>query len=632
VYKFQAETELMKNQRAAQMVGELSQLDAVQSSDGLGLLCSIGDDGILYLCAEREQASTGWVPVDITTELRGALSEQHLTAKAFAVSQDSLTGAITVAQVVRAAATGQDHLFVLTDLSDAPGAAWSTSATERNWTARPWDAGSGALADNIAYVALPEARGSASGEQVCVVGVAAGATSLIANYSVSLDPAVTQGIWQACETAEDYTHLDAMQMGKSAAWLGLYELYTLTGEVSLTFTPIASPWGRGSYPVTKLTPPPGASALAVLPVDGEGRTSLYVAGAGGVFLFEPAQQTKDGVPTKVIASALVEGVDFLEVHSDGSEVTLWARNAKGQLVCARCAAGAQADPASWSAPVPVLLGATQVAAVLNRVSGASELYVHTHGQCLTKLTQDSVTTQWRAQSLMLPSLAIDDVIELYTFTTHVSVVDEGSLALPGTTFALSATSPCAVYIEDAYVRLSNAGRSEAVSSPSGTVTIVQETQTLAAVSYTLVQGDGTTFEVHPMAGVLDKLAAVKQGSDLDVQVIDELGHATPLLPATVTDSQKAAVAQAVVQLVASARTLPLTGAPSSALPGGGVGALGGPPASGPAVGAQASWGMSFAGGDVRYVQPSGGFEGAVLALPGDIFHWVEQDIDAVATS
>jgi hypothetical protein len=205
-------------------------------------------------------------------------------------------------------------------------------------------------------------------------------------------------------------------------------------------------YGQGPVVVTSLTPPAGASAIATLAADSEGHTNLYVAGDGAISLFVPAQQSNTGSPVAIISNSLISGVDFLEVNVVGQQVTLWARNASGILFYSRCATDQQTTPSAWSAPIPIAENAEQVASLLNVQTQSRAVFVHSSGQSLIKLTQDPVTTQWWSQSLLLPTLDVNDVFECYTFTTQINVVDENNLPLANATLSATATSPVNLYV------------------------------------------------------------------------------------------------------------------------------------------------------------------------------------------
>lgn len=648
MYKLQISTELMKNQKAAQALSVQSRFDALQTADGRALFFSVGDDNLFYLSAEQEGAQTGWSPVNLTADLGASFPGQTVTAKTFAASQDSQSGNILIAQAAHVAEENADHLYLLTGLPDATGAAWLSSASARPWLARPYDDETRPLAAlDIAYVNVTPHQNQTRAPYV-VVGLRDPQTSFIQNYLVNTDPAVTSGVWKQHQTAENYDQLLGMSVGRLGNLFssGLYELYTLGGETALTFTPFVGLFNAPPVP-TSLTPPAGASSIATLPVDPAGHTNLYVAGAGAIYLFTPADQSGSAAGAQIVANDLINGVKDLQAHVFGGQVVLWGHNNQGQVFYTRCPLAAQGDPASWSCPVPIEQGVVQMASVLNRQTQANELYVHTGRQQVVRLTQDPATTEWRSQGILLPSLNPDDVIEFYTYTTHVSVTDENNLPLPNTAFNLTTTAGArTVYLNNSYVTLSTDAPVEAQSDATGVVTLVQETATLGASCYNLVQGDGTTVNVNPMSAVLTKMKGVQSGTDLsNIKVKDEQGQSSPLVntcatpqqSGCVTPAQCDATASGIGQFVQISSTLPQDGSVKHTAAALAACRRTFDPAT------DQVWGMSFAGGDVRYFEgldqmralglgpdagptasgEPGGILSGIEALAGDLFRWLK---------
>ena len=617
MYGFRTKTTLMKNQKAAQVLSDQSQFSVLQSSLGQSLFFSIGDENILYLSAEQDNVKTGWTPVDLTTELAAQFPGKTVTAKLFAVAQDSDSGAIAMTQVVHVAEDGTDYLFAMTGLSNAPDAAWMSSATDRTWIARPYD-------DTTLPVTAPDIGYIYSSTQgPMVVGLQDRTTGYFQNYKVQLDPTVTDGVWQAYMTAENFDQPPAMVLGKpkSDKFGGVYQLASLAGEQSLMFTPLEARYHTPT--VTVFSVPAGASAIATLPADSSGDTDLFIAGDQAIFLLTAAAQTNFAQAATIISDPMIAGVTDLRVHASDDWVILWGRSgAQGQVFCTRCPAGQQADPSAWSALVSIQATSVQVASMLDGASGANLLYVHLEGNELLQLKQDPVTTQWRTRSILLPHLAVSDMVERYTYTTHITVLDANNLALAGQGFSVTSTSPCAVYVNDLYTTLSDADTLTLTADQSGTVSIVQETRSLGAVCYNLVSGDGSTVNINPMQTSLAVMQGIKSGADLSaVTVTDEQGNQAPLVPSTVSDDDKDNAAKAIGQLVAAGSVLPADGsvATTSSQARRAAGAAPRP-----------SWGLSFTDGRLRYIEAEPGgavlhdVDDAIEVLAGDILQWIAQ--------
>ncbi|MEJ1977292.1 MAG: hypothetical protein WDN49_15510 [Acetobacteraceae bacterium] len=598
--QIQATTALMKNQKAAQALADQSQFQALQTADGCALFLGIGSTDVLFVMREQASTTAGWVPLDMTSGIGALLPGRTVKAKSFAASQDRASGDIVLAQIVNTAEDGQDHLFVATGLSHDPAASWLDVATPPTWTALPYDDSAHPTAAlNLGFIKLASYQDTTAVPSL-VAGVVQSQTGYIVNYLVNLSPADSEQAWNVYPTNESFDTLYGLEIGRSAnaSYWGLYELYTLSDETSLTFTPSRTAYGSGSPVTTKLSPPAGASAIATTPADTTGHTNLYVAAGGAIWLFPPAQQNHYGEPVQIISSSLIAGVDTLQVCISDSQAVLWARTGSGTVLCARCPADQQASATSWSTPVPIALNAEQVASMLDLTTQSSTLFVHSSGQTLQKLTQDPVTTLWRELTILLPALSPNDVYETYTHTAHVQLVDSNGLATSQTTLNITASSPVTVYINDVYSRLSDTAPLQVVTTQSGTVTIVQETQDLGGVSYNLIQDDGTTVIVNPAADLLGKLAKVQAGKDLDGTVTDELGVVTSIVPCAVTPAQKDAVATTVSQFVSYANSLPTDGSlAATARLHTAETALRSTPS--------ASFGLSFANNDIQAITDAG---------------------------
>jgi hypothetical protein len=621
VNQFQATNELMKNQKAAQVLSDQSNFQALQTSDGGALFFGVSDTNILYITREQTSTTVGWTPLDMTTGLAGNFQNLTISAKSFSVAQDPASGNISMAQIVQTS-DGQDHLFVAIGLPYDTDAAWLESTTPPTWVARPYDDSKNPVSTLTLQFAKLTAQQNTTTTPALIAGVVAADTGYVSNYIVNLATSTTDQVWTPYPTAENFDELLGLEIGRSssAQYWGVYELYTLSGETSLTFTPSRTVYPGSDPVVSKLPAPAGATAIATVPADTAGHTSLYVAGEGAIYLFPPSQQNQNGTAIQIVSSAFIEAVDTLVACINNDQVVLCMRTAGGTVLCTRCPVAEQSTPGSWSVPVPIALSGDQLAPMLDLQTSVSTLFVHAEG-ALTKLAQDPVTTLWQERSVLLPPLSSDDVYETYTHTTHVEIVDDNGQIVPQATLNIASLSPVAVYINDVYVRLS-ATPLQVTSSVAGIITIVQETQALGGIPYQLVQDDSTIVEVNPAANLLAKLGAVQQGSDLGISVSDELGNLTPLLPATVLPGQADLVAQTLVQFVNYANTLPAGGGVAAA-----ARARNGAPdlLSTPST----SFGLSFANGEIQYLTDGGDLSGALTAIGGDILHWLKQTTEEV---
>ncbi|MDP9049637.1 MAG: hypothetical protein M3O31_02795, partial [Acidobacteriota bacterium] len=429
---------------------------------------------------------------------------------------------------------------------------------------------------------------------------------------------------------------------QGATFAGAYRLYSLNSQTALTFTPWRGLVKSAPPDPILLTVPQTSSTLATVPVDNSGSTDLYVAAAGGIFLFAAANQADESsVPVQILTSPLITSVEGLRIHSSSTTITLWAKTNTGTVLCSRCALGSQTIPSAWSAPMPIAAGVDQLATMLDLTTHSDVLFAHTHGQDILKLTQDPRTSQWRTDAILLPTVNMNDVVESYTYSTRIEVVDGFHLPLGGQTFTVTATSPCSFYVDDVYMHVSPSLPLQLTGDAQGSVTVVQHTRTLGAPCWNIVQGDGSITSVNPMNTPLGRMQTIKTGADLDKNLSDELGNQTPLVPSTVAKPSINAVAKGINQFVQTSDGLPQDGS------------LQPPPAQrrtrfvatdGPV------WGMTFKQGVVTYYEghqalASAGFAtnlaitgafaptttepSAIEAFAGDIFRWLEEFAEEV---
>lgn len=538
----QASTDLMKNQKAALLLPPRSQFAALQTSAGDALFFSIGDDGVFHLTVERPGASSGWIPLDLSRGL--AVPGAALpVASTFAVAQNAADGTATLAVAVKGD-VGGDFVYVLAGVSDAPDATWLAPGAQRPWLARPFDAHEQAAAPlDVAYLYLAQAH-AVGQEPVLIAGLRDAHTGYVQNYSVSLDPDMTEAVWRPFQTAENYDQLLAQHVGKPAhaMYAGLYQLYELGGVTALVFVPMRALFGPPT--ITKLIPPDQAQALAVIP-NGQGSdTDLYVGAEGGIYLYAAGAQGNGAQGVKIIDSPMISAVRHLAVRSSPTQVFLWGLSRNGQVFYSRCPKGREADPRAWSCPIPIEQGVQHMASLLNHALGANEVFAHTSGQQLVRLTQDPLTTLWRERSLLLPPLTSADMVERMTYTTHLELSDENGLPSSGTGVWISSTSPCNVYVNDLYTSLLPNVPLEVMPDENAAITIVQEVQSLAAVTYNVHGADGVIHNINPMKTVTERMAAVKSGTELGrINITDEHGRSEPLVPPSVAPPERDAAAQ-----------------------------------------------------------------------------------------
>lgn len=549
------DSELMKNRKHAVVMAPDRAFEVLQTPDGDALFFSVGTDGVLYLTREVSPTATGWDRIDLSTPLAAAHAGAAMTVTSFAVAQNTGTRAVDIALVVTAG--GQDFLYLSLG-NGTTGAGWGAPVS---WTAVPFDAGPAPVPLTIADVYVLNI-GGAETIFADIIRTPGDPLRLLDRYYIT--PGRPQQ-WNPHKLAAD------LAAGSIASCLGqpagnpvpgIYTFGTIGGRQELLFTPQYN-FFRPSAPPSpaRLTLPAGASAIASA-TGADGTSCLFVAATAGLFVFTPGGQHDQSAPVQAIAGGILAGATVLAAATDGGRTAVWGVNPQGQLGYASCPAGQESDPSAWSHPVPLLPAAEQFAFFLNLDAGTSVLFAHVDGAELVRLTQDPVTAGWSQRSILLPPTAPDDMVEQDTFTSHVQVTDDSRLPVPGASVSVTATSPVSVYLNDVYHLLSPSAPVQVSTDPSGVLTVVQETASLAAACFRVALTDtpAVAADVNPMSKAQATLAAVRSGDDLAaVQVTGSDGTSRPLVPAAVAAGDRDAAAASLAQLATIGSGLPPDG-------------------------------------------------------------------------
>lgn len=552
------ESELMENQKHADVMAPDLAFDVLQSQDGDSLFFSIGTDNIFYLTREVSQTSTGWNKLDLSS----ALSSQHggttVVAKAFSIAQNAQGLGIDLALVITV--DGSDFLYL--SLGNAnTDTSWANGVT---WTAIAFDAGTAPSPLTINDVLMMNISGS---ENIFVDVLRSGNNPLKLFDRYYITPG------QSPQWNQQNLSFDLAANSVSSCLgnrtndpvPGIYTFGTIGNEQELNFTPQYNYFA--SNPTTppessQLTLPAGASAIASA-LNSSGVSNLFVAATEGLFLFTPDNQQKNAAPVQIVSNPITAGASSLAAATVGNQTAVWGLDPQGNLFYVTCPAGSEATPSAWSTPVPLLTQVEGFAFFLNLNAGNNVLFAHIDGQNLVQLTQDPVTTDWLQRSILLPATNTDDVIDYDSFTTHIQVIDDNNVPAPNVAVAVTATSPVSVYLNDVYYRLSPTVAVNTTTDATGVLTVVQETQSLSAVCYTVTLTGVTpavVANINPMSKALTTLSTIKTGTDLaNVQVTNADGTQQPLVSSTVSTGDLNNAAQSLVQLSQSAAGLPQDG-------------------------------------------------------------------------
>jgi hypothetical protein len=607
------QSELMKNQKHAVVMAPDRAFKVLQSADGDALFFSIGTDDAFYLTREVTETSTGWDRLDLSSALASQHGGAAVTAKAFSVAQNARTLDIDLALVVTV--SGQDYLYLSLGNADTD-AAWGNGVT---WTAVPFDSGTAppnplTIAD-VLIMNIPASTGGAvENIFVDIVRTPGDSLGLLDRYYVTPGAARKWNLQKLSADLAAGSISSCLGQRPGDPVPGIYTFGTINGQPELIFTPQYNYFKPTSPPSpARLTLPAGASAIASAG-NASGVTNLFVAATAGLYVFAPANQHDLATPVLVVPGGLAAGAAALAAASTATSTAVWGVDPQGSLFYVACPAGREADPTAWSNPVPLLPAAEGFAFYLNLSAGFSVLFAHVDGQNLVQLSQDPVTTNWLQRSVLLPATDIGDVLEFDSFTTHVQVTDDNDVAAPDAAVSVTATSPVSVYLNDVYHVLSPTVAVNTTTDATGVLTVVQETQSLAAVCFrvTLTGMPSVTAAINPMDNALAKLSTVQTGQDLsDIQVTNPDGSEQPLVPAAISAGDTDAVAQAIARFVQINQGLPQDGSRQTAAAVQATGAL--------SSAGSAGWGLSFGDAGLAFYEGTADLGSAIETAAGDLW-------------
>ncbi|RBQ11723.1 hypothetical protein [Pedobacter miscanthi] len=567
--KIQHFSELMQNQKQAAIMSTDSAFQVLESYDGHSFFFSVGTDDVLYLTRELSSEITGWSKIDLSSGLSAYHGGNPVKAKVFAVSQSPLNGAIDIALAITV--DGADYLYVSIGNS-YQDPAWTGNIS---WLIMPFkDPGHvvPVLVINDIYI-----NQSGGNEFILVDILKDPGSSLDYIYRYAVDPSAKDGNYWIANNLSGNLAADGLVscLGRKKGQLvdGTYTYGKNVGKEELLYTPLWNPFSKGTEPsATRLEAPTGTTAIAsalnygsVAPGNTPVYTDLYVAAGDSLHCFPWDAQSNDSKSQVLVSNPILSDVKSLYAHADEKVVIIWGLNGVGEIFYLECPAGQQTAPSAWTYPLAILYGVEQMAFFINSVTDNNVLFAYTHTAELLQLTQDPVTSTWIQRQILLPTTDVDDVLEVDTFTTQITVTDDDNLPASEAIVLIRGTSPVSVYINDVYSHIKTDAPIEVTTDYAGNISIMQETQAIGAICYQLELPDGTVADVNPMNKMLDIMGTIKSGADLaSVEVTDANGNQQPLVPKDTPSDQLDATSIALQELVRAGGTMPPDG---SNLPG-----------------------------------------------------------------
>ncbi|KAF7173266.1 hypothetical protein CNMCM5623_005493 [Aspergillus felis] len=595
--EIQADSELMKNQKHAAIMGRQQDFQSLQTRDGDAIFFSIGTDGIFYVTREARASSNGWSRKDLSSSTSDS-GAGAAKAKSFTVSQDPRSLSINIACVMTK--EGNDTLY-LSQGNSIDSDQWATGVV---WQSVPFDATSDSapspfLISDVYMLTQKADQGLGDLTMfVDIVETPKNQFKLLQRYYIepesqtkwirhSLPNDIEQGSISSCLGRREGDDVD-----------GIYTLGKIGGSQSLMFKPKKDPWSPHIEPPSaRFNCPSGVTALSSC-LTKDGLSNLFVAADDGLFLFEAGPQKSDVEPTLIVPSSpagktnTFSGATCLRTSTIGTSTAVWGLNEQLDLIYTTCLAGEEPKPDQWSPPMRISSGVAQFAFYLNIQVPANVVFALIGDKKLLQLNQDPSSGDWTQRSITLPATELNEIFEVNTFTTHIKCTDQNGTPAAHSTIFLRAKQETQATVNGLYYKLSPDSQLEIEADITGTLTIIQETHSLSAATIQITSGD-QTLTIDPNSKISERLSTVKSGSDLSkVRVTDSKGHTSPLVPSDVSQNDQEVVAKSLSRLLEIQSTLPDEGSDKTF-------ALAAPPQDKPAL-----WGVLSDSHQLHFVEDS----------------------------
>jgi hypothetical protein len=547
--KINVEHELMKNYVYAEPHQISNKMQACQAADGHALLFTISDDGYFQVWQEKHGNSVGWWALNLTSGGMGNCID-------FNVSQNFQTGYIDIVIIMSLNAQISLYVSLQNPINPMIDVAWSTLSSY--WENLNFGIPNTDMRN--AYITY-ENNGSTLVNRYLVIDTAKNSQYIKRYYIQLLGLGVSNNprakppgpeVWQVQNDGFfKTTSKSALGRRSLTENYGIYTLQPFGNNFnSLYFTQV---YDRNNTSIPQ-TPQqiltlgsPTSFALASKP---DGSTFLFIAcdndsdGRGGksISVFAPGMQSLDNTQHILITHDMIFEVTQLFADSTDTETILWGLNGLTQIFRVKCPKGQELNPAAWSVPVPIIQGATNITAYLNRVTGHSTIFAQTIDRGLIKLKQDPATKIWQQRNILKPTLAVKQVHEIDAFTTHIQCMDDNNLPLHSfnpISLKIKTDSQASFYVNNQYTVINPGDEPAFQIDETGVLTIVQETHSLSAVQFTITEPtSGTSVKVNPMGKIMDKISGISSWNDLNIPVFDEQGIASNLISGNPSEPDK----------------------------------------------------------------------------------------------
>ncbi|KAJ4208871.1 hypothetical protein NW759_013633 [Fusarium solani] len=513
-------TELMLNYVQGELVKPQGKFRALQAADGTALLFAIDSSGVFNVTEETvAQTQTGWRAIDMSSKIINEKFSSGAKAMQFDVGQ-SVMNANTISLAMSVRSNGSDTLFL--SLLNSPS---STSDWISNpyWRSLPFDAENRPSSIQITNIYISETDQQ---QQYIMVDILRDPESeLKATSRYVVDPFSTSGVYWTPRTlpfeVEEGTYQSCLGRVSGGFVDGIYTAGAVKGVAQLSYVPLFNLSGSAPPMPTRLPLPNRtlATAIASARYDDDnsswyGTTDLYAVGNSTLYRWNPDQQLDDNtVGTALLTNPVFAGTDTLIALMRGKITTIFGKNASNVVYYTSCHIDHLADPASWSAPVPVLRGIERITSFINLKDGGNTVFA-AGGSKIQKLTQATNTDSklWHAQPIMLEAAPESKPMSFNSYTTTINVKGQNGLPLTKAEIVLTTKAHTPVYIDGLYYILSTIPVTVPVNQ-SGQVIVIQATDSIVGATIYVRLGYAE-YTINPMANSFEKLAKLSDKNAL----------------------------------------------------------------------------------------------------------------------
>ena len=547
-----AESTLMQIHKAATLLPPQSSFVCLQTASGNALFFTLNEEGTFQLLRQQSGGATGWLALDFTQEIQSIFGTS-MTMSCFSAVQNHETGEINITVggtgYNNNASQWQTTLYWLSNLPNDDNADWmQPDPGGRNWVASFFGMSSARISNVLQPPQIVD--------PVCALKLDNGN---LQNYIVNTVD--IPAAWKPFLPPVSFDSIVDQCMGCATSFNGAYQLATPNGGHNLNFYPLQS-WSRIApepYPI-HMYAPDGATRLAALSTsDNEGNTNLFVAAQNGIYLYTPDQQVNDAKGTLICSNNLITGVtDFFAIQTNDT-VVLCGLNQQGQVFYIKCPQGQEAQPSAWSTPVPIFFDVTRISTYINQKTGGITIFANTKQGELALISQDPLSTLWQKSYILLTTPDYNTMVDGYAYSTHVVVNDTNGFPMANAKVSITALTNCIALVNNDYHVLSPNAPVEVMTDATGNISVVQETDNISAVCYTLTPEGVAPLAVNPMTKSLnEKFGPIKTTDALMNATIPDSGGKRLVDPGLSIDKQNATV-NALTQLVNTSANFPTNG-------------------------------------------------------------------------